>query len=190
LVIHPNAYQTKNRVFGVEDGSFLSRNGKTLLAAVLMDSRWIEAVILGKITVDGKDATETLFEMLRGFPFDAIMLSGVSYAGFNLIDPKKICEIFGVPVIVVCRSKPNNDAVRAALVYHFKDWEERWSIVKGLGKIYEVVSKPDAPPIYIEVIGGDFAWAKSLVRDLATCSRIPEPIRVARFIARGLSRLS
>lgn len=105
----------------MEDGSFFSRNGKTLLAAVLMDSRWTRAVVLGKITIDGTDATETLVEMLGGFSFDAVMLSGVSYAGFNLIDPKKIYERFGVPVIIVCRSKPNNDAVRAALVNHFED---------------------------------------------------------------------
>lgn len=174
----------------MEDGSFFSRNRKTLLAAVLMDSRWTKAVVFGKITVDGTDATETLVEMLRRFSFDAVMLSGVSYAGFNLIDPKKIYEIFGVPVIVVCRSKPNNGAFRAALLNHFEDWKERWSIVEGLGKVYKVISKPDAPPLYIEVIGCDFLWAKSLICDLAVVCRIPEPIRVARFIARGLSHLS
>lgn len=174
----------------MEDGSFFSRNRKTLLAAVLMDSMWIESVVLGKISVDGTDATETLVEMLGGFSFDTVMLSGVSYAGFNLIDPKKIYEIFGVPVIVVCRSKPNNDAVRAALLNHFEDWKERWSVIGDLGKVYKVISKPDAPPLHIEVIGGDSLWARNLVCDLALCSRIPEPIRVARFIARGLSRLS
>jgi len=188
--MHPNAYQVKHRVFGVEDGSFFSRNGKTLLAAVLMDSKWTESVVLGKITVDGTDATETLVEMLIGFSFDAVMLSGVSYAGFNLIDPEKIYERFGVPVIIVCRTKPNNDAVRAALLKHFKDWKERWSIVEGLDKVHEVISKPDAPPLYIEVIGGDYRLARNLVCDLAIVSRIPEPVRVARFIARGLSRLS
>ena len=174
----------------MEDGSFFSRNRKTLLAAVLMDSKWTEAVVLGTITVDGADATETLVEMLKGFSFDAVMLSGVSYAGFNLVDPKKIYERFGVPVIVVCRRKPNNDAVRAALLNHFEDWEERWSIIENLGKIYEVISKPNAPPLYIEVIGGVFLWARSLICDLAIVCRIPEPIRVARFIARGLSCLS
>lgn len=190
MVTHPNAYLAKHRAFGVEDGSFFLRNRKTLLAAVLMESGWIEAAILGKITIDGMDATETLVEMLRGFSFDAVMLSGVSYAGFNLIDPKKICERFGVPVIIVCRSKTNNNAVRAALFNHFEDWKERWSIVEGLGKVYKVISKPGAPPLYIEVIGGDFLWARSLVCDLAVVCRIPEPIRVARFIARGLSRIS
>ena len=190
MVTHPNAYLAKHRVFGVEDGSFFSRNGKTLLAAVLMESGWIEAAILGKITIDGTDATETLVEMLGGFSFDAVMLSGVSYAGFNLIDPEKIYERFGVPVIIVCRSKPNNNAVRSALFNHFEDWKERWSIVEDLSKVHKVISKPDAPPLYIEVIGGDFLWARNLVSDLAIVCRIPEPIRVARFIARGLSRIS
>ncbi len=190
MVTRLNAYRANYRVFGVEDGSFFRKEEKTLLVAVLMESWWIEDIVLGKITVDGMDATETLVKMLRGFSFDAIMLSGVSYAGFNLIDPRIVYKEFGVPVIIVCRSRPNNNAVRSALFDHFEDWKERWGIIESLGEVYEVFSKRDAPPLFVEVIGGDFLWAKDLVCNLAFCCRIPEPIRIARFIARGLSRPS
>jgi len=44
-------------------------------------------------------------------------------------------------------------------------------------------------PIYIEVIGAEVSWAQKLIRNLSSRCRIPEPVRVARFIARGLTRV-
>ena len=78
--------------------------------------------------------------------------------------------------------------MKNALILHFEDWQARWSIFKKLGPIYEVASMPGAPPIYVEVVGATLVWATKLIRALASCCRIPEPIRVARLIARGLTR--
>jgi len=140
------------------------------------------------ITVDGLDASEKLITMLRNLAFDIVMLAGVSFAGFNLVDPTLVFEEFHKPIILVSRTKPNNIAVKNALLLHFEDWKARWSILRKLGPIYEVASMSGEPPIYVELVGATLVWATKLIRALVSCCRIPEPIRVARLIAQGLTR--
>jgi len=180
------------RVVGVEDGGFLREAlgygiQKALLVCILFHGTWIEDLQADTITVDGLDASEKLIGMLQGLSFDAIMLAGVSFAGFNLVDPAFVFEKFKKPIIVVSRTKPNNIAVKNALLRHFEDWRVRWGVFEKLGPIHEVVSMLNEPPIYVEVIGATLEWASKLIRALACCGRIPEPLRVARLIARGLT---
>jgi hypothetical protein len=177
-------------IVGVEDGSFNLRGpGKTtLLVSVLMRSGIIEDMRARDIVIDGLDATKKLDEMLRTLDFDLIMLAGVSYAGFNLIDPISLYETFRKPIIIISRRRPNNIAVKEALRRHFKDWKIRWTIVEKLGPIYEVESMPGETKIYVELIGIDLDAAIITIRETAICCRIPEPIRVARLIARGLTK--
>ena len=176
------------RIVGIDDGSFKKGvTEKALLVAVLFKGLEIAQVKFTKIIVDGLDATEKAVEALNEWNFEAIVLAGVSFAGFNVINPLILYEKFGSPVIIVARTKPDNKAVKQALFRHFKDWEKRWEIFKKIGPVRQVKVFPDAPPIYIEIVGAKVDWAACLIKSLAVCSRIPEPVRVAKLIARGLS---
>jgi endonuclease V-like protein UPF0215 family len=176
------------RIVGIEDGSFKKGiTQRALLAAVLLKKLEIEGVKLAEVTVDGLDATTKTVEILSEWNFDAVMLAGVSFAGFNVIDPTVLYERFRKPVVVMSRTKPDNKAVKRALIRHFKDWKIRWSVFEKLGAIHEVTVKAGEPPLYVETVGTDIKWAALLIKSLATCSRVPEPIRVARLIAQGLS---
>lgn len=176
------------RLVGIDDGSFkkgLSR--KAILALVLFDGSRIIDVKFVKISVDGLDATNKVVNSLKSWTFDVVLLAGVSFAGFNLIDPFIVFQEFIKPVVIVSRTKPNNRKVKYALQKHFSDWKVRWEVFKKLGTIHQVRTLEVGPPLYVEVVGGDLNWAKNLVRNMAFCSRIPEPLRIARIIARGVS---
>lgn len=175
-------------IVGVEDGSFQKGiTQRAILAAVLSKRLAIEDVKITKIIVDGLDATTKLMEILNGWNFAAIMLAGVSFAGFNVVSARMLHEKFGVPVIAVSRKKPDNSKVKRALQRHFNDWELRFKMFEELGPAYKVTVRSKTPPVYVEVVGADVKWACSVVLSLSTFSRVPEPIRVARLIARGLS---
>ncbi len=175
-------------VVGVEDGSFQKGiTRKAILAAVLLRGVEIESVKVARITVDGLDATKKLTELLNRWEFAAVLLAGVSFAGFNLIDPTVILEKFGKPIIIISREKPDNKAVKRALKKHFKDWEIRWGVFEKLGSVFKVATLADEPPIYVEAVGVGIKSACNLIRALSICGRVPEPIRVARLIARGIS---
>ncbi|MGB9672322.1 MAG: DUF99 family protein [Candidatus Norongarragalinales archaeon] len=176
------------RVVGIEDGRFVKGvTKKALLAAVLFKGLKIEDVAFKRITVDGLDATEKAATILNQWDFEAVMLAGVSFAGFNLIDPMVLYEGFSKPVIVVARTKPDNKAVKLALIRHFRDWRRRWEVFAKLGPIYKVEVFAEEPPLYVEVVGAETKWASRLIGSFAVCGRVPEPLRVVRLIARGLS---
>jgi len=193
LIMSLNVWQ-EFRVVGVEDGGFsrkLQGCGvqKALFVCVLLRGKWINDFQMDMITVDGLDATDKLTSMLRRWSFDAVMLAGVSFAGFNLVDPTIVFEEFNKPLIVISRTKPNNVTVKNALRRHFEDWRVRWSVFEKLGSVYEVVSMPAEAPVYVEVIGAELDWASKLIRATSVCCRVPEPIRVARLVARGLTKM-
>lgn len=187
MVMSRNAFRNLP-IVGVEDGSFQKGiTRRALLAVVLFKGLEIKNIKITKIAVDGLDATEKLAEVLGEWEFATVMLAGVSFAGFNIIDPTAIHEKFEKPVIIVTRTKPDNKAVHRALQRHFKDWRIRWEVFEKLRSFYKVAVLADEPPIYVKTIGVNVKCARNLIRALAVCGRVPEPIRVARLIARGLS---
>jgi len=181
------------RILGVEDGSFDAFNrkalGSTILCGVLMKGERILKVRHAEIRVDGLDATDKLLSLMKGIEVEAVILGGITFGGFNVIDPRIINDETGVPIIVYSGVKPDNDAVRSALRKHFPDWERRWEIIEGLGEIHSTRVFREDPEIYFEVIGCDPGWAEGVLKDNAMISRIPEPVRVAGLVARGLTRV-
>lgn len=179
--------------FGVEDGSFQAfqkEESYAYLCGVLTESGFIRKVRLARIRVDGLDATEKLLCLLEDVEAEAIILGGITFAGFNVVDPHRVFKEIGIPVIVYSGTRPDNEKMLAALKGHFVDWRERWEIIEGLGPIYEVTTLPREPPVYFEVVGGSPEWAEEVLCCSAVVSRIPEPVRVAGLIARGLSPAS
>ncbi len=175
---------------GIDDGPFKpkTQTGPNIapLVATLLQGPRLQQVRAGWITIDGLDATGKALNLLSGWKAFPILLSGVTFAGFNLIDPRTIQRKFRVPVIVVVGSRPDNRAVKQALVKHFPDWRERWEIIRSLGPLRRIRTLPAEPPIFYEALGCSANEAKRILIDNAWVSRLPEPIRVARLVARGL----
>ena len=78
-------------------------------------------------------------------------------------------------------------AIKRALIKHFKDWKVRWQIFEKIGPVYHFKPLINEPPIYLEVLGARIGWAEKMVRAYSFSCRVPEPVRVARIIARGLT---
>jgi endonuclease V-like protein UPF0215 family len=118
------------------------------------------------------------------------MLAGISFGGFNLVDIQELARFTRKPVIAISKERPNNTAVRRALRKHFTDWAERWQIVQNAGPLYAFKPHPKEPKLYFEVKGTSPSLAKKAIASAAKISRLPEPIRVAGKVARGLSSLT
>jgi endonuclease V-like protein UPF0215 family len=166
-----------------------SKTQSTVIVAVLLEDLRIQTIKLARITVDGTDALRVLSSLLKELHYDAVLLSSISFGGFNLVDIKRLSHATHRPVIAVTGERPNNAAVRNALRKHFDDWEERWGIVKNAGQLYSCKPLPKEPRLYFEAQGGSATFAKKIILSSAVISRLPEPIRVAGLLARGLSPL-
>src|SRR5213594_3181924 len=177
---------TSSRIIGIDDGPFTKHQETAPLVAALLEGPHLQKVHATRITVDGLDATEKALRLIRRWKPVPILLSGVTFAGFNLIDPHILHRSYRIPVIVVVGSRPDNRAVKRALVKHFPDWKRRWRIISSLGPLRTVRTSLGEPPIYFEFFGCSRREATSLLKAYSYISRLPEPIRVAGLVATGL----
>lgn len=115
-----------------------------------------------------------------------VLLSGVTFGGFNLIDPWKVQKLCNAPVIVVVGSRPDNWAVKRALFRHFPDWKKRWELIRSLGPLHKVRTMHSEGPVFFERFGSSTREAALILKASAFVSRVPEPLRVAGILARGL----
>ena len=183
------------RVLGVDDGVFVpQKRGKALIVGVVYrGGLWLDGVMHTEIEVDGLDATEKIASMIKSSPHYAqlrvIMLNGLTFAGFNIVDIKRLYGETGLPVIVVSREKPNLDEIKKALE-KLPHKEKRWKIIENAGKLLEVNVRNTGSSIYVQLAGLNEKDARKIVRITSTRSNIPEPLRVAHLIASGITQLT
>lgn len=181
------------RAVGFDDGpSTIEGIGKLRESRAVLLGVWfrglrIHDVRVGVLTVDGLDVTDTMLRLLRHKEPDLIFLSGASFAGFNIIDSKRLHAALGIPTIVISRDKPDNASVKCALKKHFVDWRTRWRLVRELGRIHAFAPVPQEEPLYFETVGLSAVKARRVIRAYCVASRVPEPIRVAGLLAKGLA---
>ena len=180
------------RVLGVDDGAFTPhvKGLVPVVGVVFRGGYWLDGVMHTKVKVDGFDATGNIASMILNSPhyeqLRVIMLNGITFAGFNVADIKKLNAKTRLPVIAVTREKPDFAEIREALK-NLSKCEERWKAMLNAGEIFEVRTKTGGEKIYIQISGVFEEDAKKILQLTSTRSNIPEALRVAHLIASGIS---
>jgi endonuclease V-like protein UPF0215 family len=181
------------RVLGIDDGRFVPRSKGTVdvVGVVYRGGYWFEGVMRTEITIDGMDATEKLARMIENSPYygeiRVIVLDGVTFAGFNVVDIRELSHRVDLPVMSVAREKPDLEEIRRALK-NLPDFEKRWQVMGNAGELFEVETRIGENPVYVQTAGFLCEDAVKILRRTSTRSNIPEALRVAHIIASGLSR--
>ncbi len=145
------------RVVGFDDGTFSFssklRGEKTILVGVVMKgSQEVVGVLSRWITVDGNDATDAMIDAVNSSRFKdlrLILLKGITYAGFNVVDLERLHGETGLPVVVVIRKRPDMEAMERALRKHFSDAEERIELLRKAPPLLELIPER----LYIQAVG-------------------------------------
>jgi hypothetical protein len=180
------------RVLGVDDGVFIphSKNLVPVVGVVFRGGYWLDGVMHTKIKVDGFDATRKIASMIIDSPhykqLRVIMLNGITFAGFNVVDIKKLYSKTKLPVIVVTRDKPNFKEIHEALT-HLPRSEERWKAIMSASEIFETSTRSKRENIYVQACGLLKEDTRKILKLTSTRSNIPEALRVAHLIASGVS---
>lgn len=176
------------RILGVDDSPFPAHTTQPVMVigTIFRAGEWLDGVIRTYIQGDGRDATTKIIGMVNSTrhkdQLGVIMLDGVTFGGFNVINIHKIFKATGVPVIVIMRKYPNFEKIKRALK-RFDDWKERWKDILDAGDVYEIENQEN---IYIQINGIDLKDAKEIIKLSTTRSAIPEPVRAAHLIAAGV----
>lgn len=181
------------RILGLDDGAFLPHTaGKAdVVGVVFRGGRWLDGVMKTEVTIDGLDATERISSMVTKSPhyeqLRVLMLSGITFAGFNVVDIRELFESTSLPVLALTRRRPDLEGVRRALE-NLPDRAVKWRSVQSAGDVFQVKVRSGVAPVYVQVAGVSIGDAERIVRLSCTRSGFPEPLRVAHLIASSLSK--
>ena len=182
------------RVLGVDDGPFIphTEGQVSVIGVVFRGGYWLDGVMHTEIAVDGFDATDRIASMVTGSShykqLRVIMLNGITFAGFNIVDVKALNAATKLPVITVTREKPDFADIHKAL-RNLPDSEKRWEMILSAGEPLEVSTRSLKAKIYMQIAGVSKEDAQKIVRLTSTRSNIPEALRVAHLIASGIISL-
>jgi endonuclease V-like protein UPF0215 family len=186
------AIKPEIRVLGVDDGTFTPHQGYApVVGVVFRGGYWLDGVLSTRVKVDGFDATDKIAAMIADSPHyrqvRVMMLNGVTFGGFNVVDIKRLNALTELPVIVVTRDKPDFKDVHSALK-NLPNSAERWKAVQNAGQVFEVQTRSRREKVYIEISGIRESDARKILQLTSTRSNIPEALRVAHLIASGTSQ--
>jgi uncharacterized protein len=176
------------RVAAFDDGPFSRRRRYAPLAGVVVGlPSEVERIALGRVRVDGNDATRAVLALWRAAGFGdgprAILLDGISVGGFNVLDLDRLHRATGRPVVSVTRRRPDYPAIRAALRKYFPgSYRSRWARMRA----HPLFPVRTAAGVRFAAAAG--CRRSDAVRLLARCTARgawPEPLRLARLVARA-----
>ena len=178
--------QSLSHVVGFDDAPFHhhSRRNVLIVGAVYAGSR-LDGVLSAHIRRDGINSTTTLINVVRSSRFypqlQAVLLQGIAFGGFNVIDIYTLHEQLKLPVIVVCRHKPNLSKIKSALMEHVPGGRNKWQLIEKAGPMEKIGN------VFVQRVGLDKNNTAALITRFATHSVIPEPLRTAHLIAGGVT---
>ncbi len=175
------------RALGVAE-SFRRGSAKAFLAGVVMRSDFIiDGFSFSRTTISGDDATDsliTLYSSLNRKDINLVMIGGTVISMYNIVDVNRVFEKTGKPVLAITY-RPS-EGIEEAIKKHFPDgWESKLEAYRRLGPRREITLK-NGFKVFVRNIGIDDYDSRLVLNKFTFFGRIPEPIRVARLLARSL----
>jgi uncharacterized protein len=171
------------RALGIAE-SYAGREYSTLAGVVMRKDLRIDGFTFGRVTVGGMDATDTILKMIHDLDrrdINVVLLSGCVIAWFNVIDPERIAAESEIPVI--CITYEESDGLLDDLLHHFPEDKTRVQAYLRLG-VRAPLDLGSDRMIYLRAAGIGYEDAARFCRDFILEGKIPEPLRVARLLAR------
>ncbi|MHC1630356.1 MAG: endonuclease dU [Methanoculleaceae archaeon] len=175
------------RILGIAE-SFTGREISTLAGIVFRRDWRVDGFSFADVTVGGMDATTAVLDLYRSLgrrDINLIMLSGCVISWYNIIDPQQIVDATSLPVIVVTYEP--SSGIEEDIIRHFPGDRERLEAYHRL-----------TPPVPVSLNTGYTAYIRNwglspgegarICRDLTLDGRVPEPLRLARLLARSVMR--
>ncbi|MDV2482872.1 DUF99 family protein [Methanoculleus sp. Wushi-C6] len=177
------------RALGIAE-SYSGRERSTLAGVVMRKDLRIDGVAFAPVTVGGTDATDAVIGIVADLArrdINLLMISGSVIAWYNIIDPAAVQEATGLPVIVATYEE--SEGLEEEIRHHFPGDAERLAAYRRLGDRTPVRLRTGYT-LFIRPYGLSSGDAARLCNDFTHEGRVPEPLRVARLVARGLVRSS
>jgi hypothetical protein len=174
------------RALGVAE-SFRQGQRWSELAGVVMRSDFvIDGVALGRTAVGGDDATPAIASLFRKFKrndVNLIMVSGAILSLYNIVDPDSLSDRTKLPV--VCLTYKETAGIEESIRRHFPGTAEaKLRAYRKLGR-RTGVELHTGYHVYVRAAGTETKTIKSVLDAFTLQGSVPEPVRVAKLVARA-----
>jgi hypothetical protein len=168
------------KVIGFDDAPFSRTSGSLVsIAGVVCGGTRFEGMVWGQVIPDGLDATDAICQLLIGGKFlpqlHLVLLDGIAFGGFNIIDLPELASRLQLPCVAVMRHQPDLAAVEKALSY-LSESEYRLELLRRAGTIH--VSEP----FFFQVCGEQPEVIAAVLQRLTDTGKVPEALRLAHLI--------
>jgi hypothetical protein len=175
-----------SHVVGFDDAPFpRSHRGDVLIVGSIFAGQRLDGVISTRVRRDGVNSTARLIACLSGSKYfaqlQAILLQGIAFAGFNVVDLAALHGATGLPVLVIVRQQPDLAAIRRALLEKVPGGARKWRLIEAAGPMTPMAG------VYCQPVGISASNAERLIAGLQLHGQLPEPLRVAHMIAGGVT---
>jgi endonuclease V-like protein UPF0215 family len=183
LHVHKKAF----RALGVSESFVKGESKKSILAGVVMRAdKAIDGFVFAEATVGGMDATDKVVEMHKTLgrnDINVLLLNGCVISWYNVIDLNEVAEETGLPLICVTYEESEG------LDKYFKelfpeDWENRVQVYHK-NKERTPLELKTGYIVYVRFMGMSLEEAKAILDKFTSHGAVPEPLRVARLLARA-----
>lgn len=178
------------RALGISESFVKGESKKSILAGVVMRTdKAVDGFVFSTVTVGGMDATEKMIEMYKTLDredVNLLMLNGCVISWYNVVDLYKVAEETGLPLLCVTYEESEG------LEKYFKelfpqDWERRVEIYHK-NKERTLLKLDTGYTVYVRFINMSLEEAKGILNKFTSHGAVPEPLRVARLLARSIFR--
>jgi endonuclease V-like protein UPF0215 family len=175
------------RALGIAESFRKEVGSRAILAGVVMRSDLlVDGVALTYCTVGGMDSTDALIAMwdnLRREDINIVFLGGSVISWFNIVDLPRLHQSIKTPL--VCITYRESKGLRDVLIRRFpEDWETRLRVHDMNGERVEVGLRTGYR-LYVRCFGVEVEDAVKALNRFTLSGRYPEPVRVAKLVARS-----
>ena len=175
-----------SHIIAFDDAPFApGHRGDVLIVGTVYSGARLEGVLSGKVRRDGVNSTATLVRLVKQSRhhthLQLVMLQGIAFAGFNVIDLPELHKALGLPVMTVVRKRPDKSAIKHALLYKVRGGKRKWHLIERAGVLERVAG------VYVQCVGLSTKQAHDVIERYAINGTLPEPLRVAHLIAGGVA---
>ncbi|MEM4417854.1 MAG: DUF99 family protein [Nitrososphaerota archaeon] len=179
------------RALGIAESFRKDVGGRSILVGVVQRADLlIDGVVMGSCTVGGMDATDAIIRMWTELDRDdvnVILLSGCVISWFNIVELPRLHQQISTPIISLTYEE--SEGLTEVIKRRFpEDWMERDRIYKANGERTPITVKTGLR-IYVRALGMDIRTCEEIVNRFLIQGRYPEPVRVAKIVARSALNL-
>ncbi len=167
-------------VLGIDDAPHACHQRRVPIVGVVTARDRMDGVLVSRVQRDGRNATERIAALLQQSPFDrhvqAVLLQGLTFGGFNVVDLPRLHSLMERPVMVIVRRRPDLKRIERALRDAVPGGRRKWALVQRAGEVEPIGG------VFVQRAGLSRGEAKHLLDATTRYGKLPEALRLAHLI--------